>query len=52
MNDDEDDVDDDEDVPEGWDADPSWTYDGDEVEADIKDENAAYLEFLNEEVFF
>ncbi len=28
----------------------AWTNDGDEGEGDVKDESAAYLEFLNEEV--
>ncbi|EON65354.1 hypothetical protein W97_04592 [Coniosporium apollinis CBS 100218] len=40
---------DDEDEEEEWEGDPGWTNeDGDEV-GDVKDESAAYLEFLNEE---
>lgn len=44
-NDDNDDNDQDE-----WDGDTAWANDGDDGEGDVKDENAAYLEFLNEEV--
>lgn len=41
---------DDEDEEEEWEGDSGWTNeDGDEV-GDVKDESAAYLEFLNEEV--
>ena len=47
--------DDDEDESGAWEAeDATWTNDADENEAepegDVKDENAAYLEFLQEEV--
>ena len=45
--------DDDEDESDTWDGeDPAWTNDVDENEGegDVKDESAAYLEFLNEEV--
>jgi hypothetical protein len=47
FNDDEDD--DDGDDQEDWDGDGTWANDGDDGEGDIKDESAAYLEFLNEE---
>jgi hypothetical protein len=50
FNDDEDD--DDGDDQEDWDGDGTWANDGDDGEGDIKDESAAYLEFLNEEVGF
>ncbi|KAL8729551.1 MAG: hypothetical protein Q9166_004631 [cf. Caloplaca sp. 2 TL-2023] len=45
-NDDEDDNDDERDE---WENDAAWTTDGDDAEGDVKDESAAYLEFLNEE---
>ena len=35
---------------ETWQGEGEWTNDGEEVEGDVKDESAAYLEFLNEEV--
>ncbi|MCJ1334965.1 hypothetical protein MMC09_000231, partial [Bachmanniomyces sp. S44760] len=40
-----------EDDPETWDGEgeSEWAADGDEAEGDVKDESAAYLEFLNEE---
>lgn len=41
---------DDEDDGEGWEDSAPWTGEGEEVEEDVKDENAAYIEFLNEEV--
>lgn len=47
INDDEDDDGDDQ---EEWSSDATWANDGDDGEGDIKDESAAYLEFLNEEV--
>ena len=43
--------DDDEDDEETWDGEVEWAADGEEVEGDVKDESAAYLDFLNEEVF-
>lgn len=42
--------DDEDDEQEEWEVDATWTNDGDEGEGDVKDESAAYLEFLNEEV--
>ena len=45
LNDDEDDEDE-----ETWETEGDWNNDGDEVEGDVRDESAAYLEFLNEEV--
>ncbi len=42
--------DDEDDEQEEWEGDVAWTNDADEVEGDVKDESAAYLEFLNEEV--
>lgn len=50
LNDDDDE--DDGDDQEEWDGEASWAVDGDDVEGDVKDESAAYLEFLNEEVGF
>lgn len=51
LNDDDDDNDDER---EEWENDATWTNDvdgdGDDAEGDVKDESAAYLEFLNEEV--
>ena len=47
MNEDDDDQDDEQ---EEWDRDAVWTIDGDDGEGDVKDESAAYLEFLEEEV--
>ncbi|KAL8865314.1 MAG: hypothetical protein Q9174_006953 [Haloplaca sp. 1 TL-2023] len=45
--------DDDEDDPDAWENDATWTNDDNaddnQAEGDIKDEGAAYLEFLNEE---
>ena len=41
--------DDEDDEQEEWEGDAAWTNDGDEGEGDVKDESAAYLEFLNEE---
>ncbi|KAI4188208.1 MAG: hypothetical protein L6R41_002295 [Letrouitia leprolyta] len=43
--------DDDEDERDEWENDAAWTNDadGDEAEGDVKDENSAYLDFLNEE---
>ena len=35
---------------EEWEGDADWANDGDDVEEDVKDESAAYLEFLSEEV--
>ena len=35
---------------ETWEGEGEWNNDGDEIEGDVKDESAAYLEFLNEEV--
>lgn len=35
---------------EEWEGDVEWAVDGDADEGDVKDESAAYLEFLNEEV--
>ncbi|KAI9802910.1 MAG: hypothetical protein M1825_002141 [Sarcosagium campestre] len=32
-----------------WEGDTGWTAEADEVEEDVKDESAAYIEFLNEE---
>ena len=46
LDDDDDDVDDEE----TWEGEGEWNNDGEEVEGDVKDESAAYLEFLNEEV--
>ncbi|KAI4249176.1 MAG: hypothetical protein L6R40_000634 [Gallowayella cf. fulva] len=50
LNDDDDDNDDER---EEWENDATWTNDvdgdGDDAEGDVKDESAAYLEFLNEE---
>ncbi|KAI4290501.1 MAG: hypothetical protein L6R35_000225 [Caloplaca aegaea] len=44
---------DDEDEQEEWENDATWTNDvdgdGDDAEGDVRDESAAYLEFLNEE---
>ncbi len=37
-------------MQEEWEGDVAWANDGDEGEGDVKDESAAYLEFLNEEV--
>lgn len=34
---------------EEWDVEATWNNDGDDAE-DVKDESAAYLEFLKEEV--
>ena len=42
--------DDEDDEQEEWEGDVAWTNDGDEGEGDVKDESAAYLEFLKEEV--
>jgi hypothetical protein len=39
----------DEEEEEEWEGDNDWNNDADEAE-DVKDESAAYLEFLNEEV--
>ena len=44
------DYDDQDDEQEEWDRDIAWTNDGDDGEGDVKDESAAYLEFLEEEV--
>ncbi|KAL9001251.1 MAG: hypothetical protein Q9188_005511 [Gyalolechia gomerana] len=43
--------DDDDDERDEWENDAAWTndVDGDEAEGDVKDENSAYLDFLNEE---
>ncbi|KAL8812282.1 MAG: hypothetical protein Q9223_001152 [Gallowayella weberi] len=55
FNDDDDDDNDNEDERDGWENDATWTNDGDgdgdgdDAEGDVKDESAAYLEFLNEE---
>ena len=46
----EDDDDDDEEEVEEWDGKATWDNDGDDAK-DVKDESAAYLEFLKEEVF-
>ncbi|MCJ1346516.1 hypothetical protein MMC31_004733 [Peltigera leucophlebia] len=46
LNEDDDDQDDEQ---EEWDRDVAWTNDGDDGEGDVKDESAAYLEFLEEE---
>ncbi|KAI9793136.1 MAG: hypothetical protein M1833_000821 [Piccolia ochrophora] len=43
----EDDYDDED--PADWEGDAGWTGDAEEVEEDVKDESAAYIEFLNEE---
>ena len=45
-------ADDDDDDDDGtWDGgEAEWANDGDEAEGDVKDENAAYIEFLAEEV--
>ena len=48
MNDEDDDDDDDDDDEEEWDGE-TWTNEGEDAE-DVKDESAAYLEFLKEEV--
>lgn len=40
----------DEEEDEEWEQEQDWNNETDEVEGDIKDESAAYLEFLNEEV--
>lgn len=45
---DEDEEEDDE--QEEWDGEAAWANDGDDGEGDVKDESAAYLDFLNEEV--
>ena len=43
--------DDEDDEQEEWEGDAAaWTNDADEAEGDVKDESAAYLEFLSEEV--
>ena len=42
--------DEDEDEQDAWEGDAEWTNDGEDAEGDVKDESAAYLEFLNEEV--
>lgn len=42
--------DDEDDEEEEWEGDVEWAVDGDGDEGDVKDESAAYLEFLNEEV--
>lgn len=47
LNEDDDDQDDEQ---EEWDRDVAWANDGDDGEGDVKDESAAYLEFLEEEV--
>ena len=47
MNDDDDD---DDDEVETWDGEGEWNNDNDEPEGDVKDESAAYLEFLNDQV--
>lgn len=39
-----------EDEQEEWDGEAAWANDGDDGEGDVKDESAAYLDFLNEEV--
>ena len=41
---------DDDDEQDTWEGEAEWANDADEVEGDVKDESAAYLEFLNEEV--
>lgn len=46
LNDEEDEEDDEQ---EEWDGEAAWANDGDDGEGDVKDESAAYLEFLNEE---
>ena len=48
LNDDEDDEQDEIEIEE-WDGEATWNNDGDDAE-DVKDESAAYLEFLKEEV--
>lgn len=47
LNDDDDEEDDEQ---EEWDGEAAWANDGDDGEGDVKDESAAYLDFLNEEV--
>ena len=48
MNEDDDD---DEEEVDDWDGDAeTWTKEDDDAEEDVKDESAAYLEFLTEEV--
>ena len=44
------DEDDEEDEQEEWDGEAAWANDADDGEGDVKDESAAYLDFLNEEV--
>lgn len=48
LNSDDDDDEDDEEEIEEWDGETTWNNDGDDAE-DVKDESAAYLEFLKEE---
>ena len=45
-----DDDDDDEEDQEAWEGEAEWANDADDAEGDVKDESAAYLEFLSEEV--
>ena len=47
MSNDEDD--DDDEFAEEWEGDTGWSIDNEEADGDVKDENAAYLEFLQEE---
>jgi hypothetical protein len=41
---------DDEDDDEEWEGEAEWSNENEEAEGDVKDESAAYVEFLNEEV--
>jgi hypothetical protein len=41
---------DEEEEDDDWEQEQDWNNEAEEAEGDIKDESAAYLEFLNEEV--
>ena len=43
------DDDEDDDDEQAWDGEAEWNNDNDEIEGDVKDESAAYLEFLHDE---
>ena len=44
-------ADDEDEEEEEWEGEAEWALDGEDAEGDVKDESAAYLEFLNEEVW-
>lgn len=39
-----------DDEKDDWEGDNEWNNEGEDAEGDVKDESAAYLDFLNEEV--